>query len=66
MLIGLSVALFSALIPVLIGTKFMEGSWINYDFPIFGKLGTPLLFDVGVYFVVIGISLSILFSLAEE
>jgi multicomponent Na+:H+ antiporter subunit B len=36
--------------------------------PGFGDLsiGTPLLFDVGVYVAVLGVALSIIFPLAEE
>lgn len=30
-----------------------------------GKVGTPLLFDTGVYLVVIGVVLIIIFELAE-
>jgi multicomponent Na+:H+ antiporter subunit B len=29
------------------------------------KIGTPLLFDLGVYLVVIGVSLTIIFALEE-
>jgi multicomponent Na+:H+ antiporter subunit B len=29
-------------------------------------VGTPLLFDIGVYFVVLGVVLKIIFVLAEE
>ena len=30
------------------------------------KLGTPLLFDIGVYLAVIGVTLMIIFTLEEE
>lgn len=64
--IGLIIALLSAMPSVLIGEKFMTGLWFDYIFPVVGKIGTPFLFDVGVYFVVIGIVTKIVFSLAEE
>ena len=31
-----------------------------------GKFGSPVVFDAGVYLVVLGIVLAILFALAEE
>jgi len=34
--------------------------------PVVGKVGTPLVFDVGVYLAVLGVSLTMLFALAEE
>jgi multisubunit Na+/H+ antiporter MnhB subunit len=61
--VGLGAALLSALIPIVSGRPFMSGVWIA---PFGIKLGTPTLFDVGVYIVVFGIALTILLSLAEE
>lgn len=64
--VGLLLALGSALIgPLFNGTPFMTGVWPRE------KLGlitpsTPLLFDIGVYFVVQGVLLTVLFALAEE
>lgn len=63
---GLAVALTSAVIPLLFGKTVMTGVWSDITMPIFGKVGTPLMFDVGVYILVLGIVLEILFSLAEE
>jgi multicomponent Na+:H+ antiporter subunit B len=34
--------------------------------PGIGKLGTPLLFDLGVFLLVVGAALTILFTLDEE
>ena len=47
----------------------MDGRWVSV--PIAGaasplKLGTPLVFDVGVYLVVIGITLLMVFSLEDS
>jgi multicomponent Na+:H+ antiporter subunit B len=49
------------------GKALFTAIWATVNFPIFGKvkLGTPLLFDLGVYLVVIGAVLGILLSLAE-
>ena len=63
---GLLVALISGLIAVLQGKIFMTGFWIDDKIPVIGKLGTPFLFDVGVYLLVLGIALKIIFVLAEE
>lgn len=64
--VGLSFAVISGFISVLNGQNFMTGAWSSDEFPVIGKAGTPLLFDLGVYFLVLGITLKIVFSLAEE
>ncbi len=64
--IGLGLALFSGLISVMNGKAFMQGLWLDNKLPVIGKIGTPLLFDLGVYFLVLGIAVKIIFSLAEE
>lgn len=63
---GLTVALTSGLISLAMGQPFMTGLWLEESVPILGKLGTPFIFDVGVYLTVIGVTLLILLSLAEE
>jgi multicomponent Na+:H+ antiporter subunit B len=63
---GLLLAVISAFISVFTGQDFMTGVWAKNEFPVVGKVGTPLLFDLGVYFLVLGIVLKIVFSLAEE
>jgi multicomponent Na+:H+ antiporter subunit B len=64
--LGLLLAVISAFISVVTGQDFMKGVWAKNEFPVIGKVGTPLLFDLGVYFLVLGIVLKIVFSLAEE
>lgn len=64
--IGLTAALISGMIPALYGRPFMTGLWLKYPIPVIGKLGTPLLFDTGVYLVVIGVVLWILLTAAED
>jgi len=64
--LGLLLAVISAFISVVTGQDFMTGVWAKNEFPVIGKVGTPLLFDLGVYFLVLGIVLKIVFSLAEE
>lgn len=63
---GLFVALSSGLLSLLQGQPFMTGLWHKQAVPVLGKLGTPVLFDTGVYLVVVGIILTIILTLAEE
>jgi multicomponent Na+:H+ antiporter subunit B len=65
--IGLLVALASALIPVLLGRPFLTACWMAIGPPEWElKVGTPLLFDIGVCLVVIGVVLTMIFNLAED
>jgi multicomponent Na+:H+ antiporter subunit B len=63
--IGLLVAAASGLIGMVWGDPFMTARWDTREIPVVGKLGTPLLFDIGVYLVVIGVTLTIIFALIE-
>jgi multicomponent Na+:H+ antiporter subunit B len=62
---GLAISLFSGLAPMLAGDAFMKGIWLQQPLPVIGLVGSALFFDIGVFFVVIGISLTILFTLSE-
>jgi multicomponent Na+:H+ antiporter subunit B len=62
---GLTISLASGLVPMFSGQAFMKGTWFAKPFPVIGNVGTPLFFDVGVYFVVIGVTLTILFTISE-
>ncbi len=66
--VGLLLALGSGSLALLAGKNLMTGMWVEVFVPGFGDvhLGTPLLFDVGVYLVVIGVTLSIILALAES
>lgn len=64
--LGLLIAILSTIPSIIIGQNFMTGVWLDINFPVIGKIGTPLFFDVGVYLLVLGITLKIIFSLAEE
>jgi multicomponent Na+:H+ antiporter subunit B len=63
---GLLIALLSGLPALLSGQPFLTGVWVTL--PVLGglKLGTPVIFDVGVYLVVLGITVQIILSMAEE
>jgi multicomponent Na+:H+ antiporter subunit B len=64
---GLIIIVVSFLPSILAGEAFMKGLWLVITLP-FGqelKLGTPLLFDIGVFFTVIGVTLLFLFTLKK-
>ncbi len=65
--IGLLVAVASGLPALVSGRPFMSGEWMVITLPLLGTvpLGTPLLFDIGVFFTVVGFTLTIFFTLAE-
>lgn len=63
---GLLVALGSGLIPVAQGRPFLTACWMAVGPAAWQlALGTPLLFDIGVCLVVIGVVLTMTFNLAE-
>lgn len=72
--VGLLIALGSGLWAPILGQmrgiplNFLEGVWepSKQPLPIIGKLGTPLVFDIGVYLVVIGVVTLIVFTMFEE
>ena len=63
---GLLLALFSGVPALLLHEPFLTAKWTTTDLPILSGLGTPTVFDIGVYLVVIGVGLTIIFSLAER
>ena len=63
---GLVVAIVAGLAGNAVGLPFLTGLWDKTPFPVVGKLGTPLLFDTGVYFAVLGVTTLIVFSLGED
>ena len=65
--VGLLLILLSGLIaPIFTNGPFLLALWGSTELPAFGKPGTPLLFDIGVDLAVIGVTLLIIFSLAEN
>jgi multicomponent Na+:H+ antiporter subunit A len=59
---GLLLALISGLPAVLAGQPFLAALWASGPVAI----GTPILFDLGVFLVVAGVVVMMIFSLAEE
>jgi multicomponent Na+:H+ antiporter subunit B len=66
--VGLLVALSSGLLGLLEAGAFLTALWTEVYVPGLGSvaLGTPVLFDLGVYLAVLGVALTIILSLAEE
>jgi multicomponent Na+:H+ antiporter subunit B len=64
--IGLAVAAASGIPALFQGTPFLTGYWDKTVWPVLGKIGTPLVFDTGVYLTVLGVACLIVISLAEE
>ncbi len=64
---GLAIATAAALLPMLFGYEPLRTFIFEIPIPVIGemKLVTSLLFDIGVYFVVIGLILDILRSLGS-
>jgi multicomponent Na+:H+ antiporter subunit B len=58
---GLLVALVSGAQAWILGGPFLTAHWAIVGVPV----GTPLLFDVGVFLVVVGVVLTMAFTLAE-
>lgn len=66
---GLALAVLSGLPGLFDGAGFLKGFWLpGFTLPLLGSvhLGTPLIFDIGVYLTVIGFILLLAGTLAEE
>ncbi|HUG47194.1 MAG TPA: Na+/H+ antiporter subunit B [Candidatus Limnocylindria bacterium] len=66
--VGLLVAIASGALSLLVGDPLLTGQWVDIPLPDGGNLalGTPLAFDLGVYLVVLGATLTMVLTLAEE
>jgi multicomponent Na+:H+ antiporter subunit B len=66
--LGLLLALGTALLPLCWGGSFLQHYNFYLAVPLLGKvpLGTPLLFDAGVYLLVVGITARSLFALVRS
>lgn len=62
--VGLGVAIISGLVgPYAAGAPFLTAAWISVGGV---KMGTPLVFDVGVYLVVVGAMLTFILGIKEQ
>ncbi len=62
---GLTAAVAAGLIALLFGAPFLTGQWLILDLPGSAelKLSSVLLFDIGVYLVVVGTVLTMVFAI---
>jgi multicomponent Na+:H+ antiporter subunit B len=68
-LIGLLLALLAGVLPLINGQAFLTGMWMFFGATATDKglaIGTPLLFDVGVYLVVVGGVAGMFIAMEEE
>lgn len=63
--IGLMLCFIMGIAPMFFGKPFMQGLWLEKTFPVIGSIGTALFFDIGVFLVVIGVTITILFTISE-
>ncbi|PRY69016.1 multisubunit sodium/proton antiporter MrpA subunit /multisubunit sodium/proton antiporter MrpB subunit [Glaciihabitans tibetensis] len=65
---GLTLAVGTALVPLFFGVDALTSTWVSGHVWLFGELEfvTSTIFDIGVYFVVIGLALDVLRSLGSE
>ena len=66
--IGMSLALLAGMIGLVFGPSLLAGMWLpEFSVPLLGvvHLGTPLLFDAGVFLTVMGFALKVVFALKE-
>lgn len=51
---------------LMVGQPFMTAFWLPEPIPGLGKIGTPVLFDMGVFLTVVGVTTKIALLLSEE
>jgi len=64
--IGVLITILSGLLPIFKGKSFLTGLWFDTPIAVIGSVGTALFFDLGVYLIVIGVTLTILFTIKEN
>jgi len=64
--VGLGISVMSVTLPLLFGLPPMTGLWFEQPIPVIGMIGSSLFFDLGVYLVVIGVVLTILFTISLD
>lgn len=65
--IGLGLVLVAAIWPVFLGQDPLTGLWYIGHWPLLGEihLGTPLIFDTGIFIGVAGLILSVIITIME-
>lgn len=66
--VGLLVAIATAAASILFDVPFFTHAYDYFDLPLFGEtsLHSALLFDVGVYLVVVGVTMTIIQTIGED
>ena len=66
--VRLLLAVCSGFVPLLSGKPFLSGQWASLTLTRTTtlELGTPMFFDIGVYLAVLGVTVMIILTLAEE
>jgi len=66
--VGLLFAAFTGIISIIFGYPFLTQFFEYFQIPMFGEveLTTALIFDLGVYLVVVGSALTIILAIAED
>lgn len=66
--VGLLVAMTSAGVPLLVGDRILETAVFERDLPVLGtfKATSALVFDVGVYLLVVGLFLMVFEAFGDE
>lgn len=66
--VGLVLAAASGLPPLMLADPYLKGLWVSLAVPGFGdaiKIGTPVVFDIGVYLLVLGAAVLMIVTLEE-
>lgn len=63
---GLLIITISGIMPMFKGLPFMTSIWTMVELPVIEAPGTPFLFDMGIFIIVIGSILTIVFTIIEE
>ena len=67
--VGLGLAVGTAVFPLLLGWPLLT-SYVNHHVPLFGEVevefASALIFDVGVFLVVVGVSVGIITRISQE
>ncbi|HTO00762.1 MAG TPA: hydrogen gas-evolving membrane-bound hydrogenase subunit E [Microthrixaceae bacterium] len=66
--IGVTIAVLAGAVGWMIGGEFLQSAYLSADVPVIGelKLSTTMVFDAGVYLVVVGLIMALLRSLGTE
>jgi len=64
--LGLSLGLIAALLPLVFGLPVFTGLWFEPKVPVIGTVGSFLIFDTGVYLLVMGFVIGVLLNLARD